>query len=173
YLMEEVLQRQSETVQNFLLRTSILQRLTASLCDALLETNAPLHSPPHSPISHNPSPVSSLQLPITNYQSPVSNLQSPPSQTLLQQLEQANLFVIPLDDERRWYRYHHLFADLLRDRLNRQVDEAEVVDLHRRASDWFRDHGFATEAMSHALSALDTQRIVALVRERAATFVSQ
>src|SRR5450759_2635607 len=80
YLVEEVLQRQSEPVQTFLLRTSILDRLCGPLCDAvLLDASAS-------------------------------------GQETLEYLERANLFVIPLDTERRWYRYHHLFADLLRQR---------------------------------------------------------
>ncbi|MCB9077026.1 MAG: hypothetical protein H6631_05515 [Anaerolineaceae bacterium] len=168
YLMEEVLNRQSEPVQNFLLHTAILNRLTASLCDALL-------------LNHHPNPAeardqaSEINPPNSNL--PISNLQSPTPiincHAVLDYLEQANLFIIPLDDERRWYRYHHLFADLLRDRLMRQFDPAAVIELHQRASDWFHQHGFAAEAMSHALAAVDTRRIVKLVREKAASLVSQ
>ena len=81
YLLEEVLQRQSDRVQAFLLRTSILAQLSGALCDAVLQ-----------------EPAGSAQ-------------------ATLEELERANLFIVPLDDERRWYRYHHLFADLLRQRL--------------------------------------------------------
>jgi LuxR family maltose regulon positive regulatory protein len=80
----------------------------------------------------------------------------------LERLEQANLFVIPLDDERQWYRYHHLFADVLRQRLSqRQVDR--VPELHRRASGWFEEEGLVTEAIHHALSAQDWERAVRLI----------
>ena len=166
YLMEEVLNRQSQPIQDFLLRTAILNRLTAPLCDALLRHHAETRD---QEAVINPQPLTTTTpSPIVNYQLSIINCQS-----ILDHLEQANLFIIPLDDERRWYRYHHLFADLLRDRLTRQLDEATVIDLHQRASDWFHQHGFAAEAMSHALAAVDTRRIVKLVREKAAGLVSQ
>ena len=85
YLVEEVLQRQPESVQTFLLRTSILDRLCGPLCDAVL-----------------PDPSAS-------------------GQEILEYLEHANLFIVPLDNERRWYRYHHLFAELLRQRLQQSA----------------------------------------------------
>ena len=85
YLVEEVLQQQSESVQTFLLRTSILDRLCGPLCDAVLL-----------------DPAAS-------------------GQETLEYLEHANLFIVPLDNERRWYRYHHLFADLLRQRLHQSI----------------------------------------------------
>src|SRR5205823_5225857 len=116
YLLEEVLGQQSESLQTFLLRTSILDRLCGSLCDAVLL---------------NPS---------------VSG------QETLEYLEHANLFLVPLDNERRWYRYHHLFADLLRQRLQQRSasspgDEVgDVTKLHSRASVWYEDHGLEIEA---------------------------
>src|ERR1700694_47848 len=98
YLLEEVLHRQSESVQSFLLHTSILDQLCGPVCDAVLR-----------------DPAGS-------------------GQATLEYLERANLFLVPLDNERRWSRYHHLFADLLRQRLS-SVDEAgDVAELHRRAS---------------------------------------
>src|SRR6266540_2412673 len=104
YLLEEVLQQQSEGVQTFLLRTSILDRLCGPLCDAVL------------------------------LDSSVSG------QETLEYLERANLFLVPLDNERRWYRYHHLFADLLRQRLHQSTDlhtgdeRDNVAKYHKRAS---------------------------------------
>ena len=98
YLVEEVLNQQPSAIQDFLLQTSILERMTAPLCDAILD-------------------IRDWRLEIDrNTQPPISNIQSS-SQQILEQLEAANLFIVPLDDERRWYRYHHLFADLLRSRL--------------------------------------------------------
>ncbi len=85
YLVEEVLQQQPESVQTFLLRTSILDRLCGPLCDAVLLDPAAA------------------------------------GQKTLEYLERANLFLIPMDNERRWYRYHHLFADLLRQRLPQSI----------------------------------------------------
>ncbi|MDX1416635.1 MAG: LuxR C-terminal-related transcriptional regulator [Candidatus Promineifilaceae bacterium] len=85
-----------------------------------------------------------------------------PAQQILQQLENANLFLIPLDDERRWYRYHHLFADLLRQFLRREQPEQEAL-LHSRASRWFEDAGYLDEAVHHALAAIDYERAAALI----------
>ena len=122
YLVEEVLQRQPENVQTFLLRTSILNRLCGPLCDAaLLDPSAS-------------------------------------SEETLDYLERANLFLIPLDNERRWYRYHHLFADLLRQRLQQSITESSLNELHIRASQWLEDHGLAIEAFRHAAAANDIDR---------------
>jgi LuxR family maltose regulon positive regulatory protein len=79
-------------------------------------------------------------------------------------LEHANLFIIPLDEERRWYRYHHLFSDLLRSRLQKSPSEDEA-DLHDRASSWFVEHGFIDDAIEHAHRARNYQRVVELVDE--------
>jgi LuxR family maltose regulon positive regulatory protein len=114
YLTEEVLQQQPPHLQNFLLRTSLLDRLTASLCDRLMEQSG--------------------------------------SQQLLEQLEQRNLFVIPLDGQRTWYRYHDLFAGVLRDRLERTQPEL-VPHLHHQASRWYAEQQHLTEAILHALAA--------------------
>ncbi|RIK40261.1 MAG: hypothetical protein DCC55_15650 [Chloroflexi bacterium] len=121
YLTEEVLRRQPEPVQRFLLQTSLLDRLTASLCDA-----------------------------VTGQQE---------SQHWLFALEQANLFLVLLDDERRWYRYHHLFADLLRNRL-RKLHPEQIPELHRRAAGWFEQNGLIGEAIDHALAAHDHDQAV-------------
>jgi len=99
YLLEEVLHRQSEAIQKFLLQTSILERMSGQLCDAILLD-------------------------------PSIN-----GQEILEHLERANLFIVSLDNERHWYRYHHLFAELLQDRLTRAYPD-QIADLHRRASDW-------------------------------------
>ena len=84
------------------------------------------------------------------------------SQAILDQLEQANLFLIPLDDERRWYRYHHLFADLLR-RRQEQTGHGQVTVLHRRASEWYEQNGLIAAAVGHALEAGDIERVARLV----------
>jgi len=95
YLLKEVLHQQPESVQTFLLRTSILDRLCGPLCDA----------------------VCSVGTDVTHEGADRHPILSASGQETLEYLEQANLFIVPLDDERRWYRYHHLFADLLRQRL--------------------------------------------------------
>lgn len=78
-------------------------------------------------------------------------------QHMLEMIERANLFIVPLDNERRWYRYHHLFADLLRQRLQ-QHSPASITDLHTRASIWYEDHGLELEAFHHAAAAGDIER---------------
>jgi LuxR family maltose regulon positive regulatory protein len=133
YLLEEVLRQQPETVQKFLLHTSILDRLCAPLCDAILR---------------NPS---------------VSG------QGTLEYLEHANLFIIPLDNERRWYRYHHLFSDLLRQRLYQTIAlstedrDNRLKELHIRASQWYEDNRFQLEAFRHAAAANDIERAERLI----------
>jgi LuxR family maltose regulon positive regulatory protein len=107
YLMEEVLSRQPEAIQDFLLQTSILERLNAPLCDAIIE------------MSERPN-VSTLKR----------------SNEILEYLDRANLFIVPLDPQRRWYRYHHLFAELLRQRLE-AARPGDKSGLHQRASRWF------------------------------------
>jgi LuxR family maltose regulon positive regulatory protein len=136
YLVEEVLQRQPEPIQHFLLHTSILDRLCGPLCDAVLL---------------DPSLS---------------------SQRTLEYLERANLFLIPLDSERRWYRYHHLFADLLRQRLGQgiasspQEAERRLNELHVRASQWFEDNSLQLEAFKHAAAAHDIDRAERLIDGR-------
>jgi LuxR family maltose regulon positive regulatory protein len=128
YLIEEVLRRQSEPVQTFLLRTSILDRLCGPLCDAvLLDASAS-------------------------------------GQETLEYLERANLFIVPLDNERRWYRYHHLFADLLRQRRQQsEVSSGAVDDDHLRASAWFEANGLDVEAFQHAAAGHEVERAERLV----------
>ena len=118
YLLEEVLHKQPETIQVFLLQTSILERMCGQLCDAIL-LNASI-----------------------------------PGQEILEYLERANLFIVSLDNERRWYRYHHLFAELLRTRLARAYP-GQIAELHRRASDWYARNNFPYEAITHALTVQD------------------
>ncbi|MGB0384586.1 MAG: AAA family ATPase, partial [Ardenticatenaceae bacterium] len=94
------------------------------------------------------------------------------SQAILEQLEAANLFIVPLDHERRWYRYHHLFADLLRHRLQ-QSEPAQVPTLHRRASEWYEQYGFIEDAISHALCANAYTRAAELIEQDSHGLFSQ
>ncbi|HEY5731341.1 MAG TPA: hypothetical protein VIS72_14920, partial [Anaerolineales bacterium] len=122
YLLEEVLHRQPEAIQKFLLQTSILERMSAPLCDAILF-------------------VPSIS-----------------GQETLEYLERANLFVIPLDHERKWYRYHHLFRDLLRQQLMTKMKSGETVQVYILASEWLEANGDIAEAFHHAISASDFDR---------------
>ena len=144
YLVEEVLGQQPESVQTFLLRTSILDRMCGPLCDVILHEDA------------------SRQLtPAASGQETVGRLTS--SQTTLEYLEHANLFVVPLDNERRWYRYHHLFAELLRQRLGQSLAPEAIAESHIRASQWCEDHGLELEAFQHATAANDVERAERLI----------
>ena len=124
YLVEEVVHRQPEEVRDFLLRTSVLTRLSGPLTDAVTGRTD--------------------------------------GRAMLEALDRDNLFLVPLDDQRRWYRYHHLFADMLQARL---LDErpGEAPELHRRASAWHEQDGDTTAAIEHALAAGDADRAAGLV----------
>jgi len=129
YLTTEVLDLQPAPLRRFLLGTSLLDRLCAPLCDALLAPDGELAD--------------------------AGARATGDSQETLEALERANLFLIPLDDERCWYRYHHLFTDALRARLARESGPEAVAALHRRASAWFGRAGLLPEAITHALAAGD------------------
>ncbi len=124
YLVEEVLQRQTERVRTFLLETSILSRLNGPLADAVTGQEG--------------------------------------GKAMLESLERRNLLLIPLDDRREWYRYHHLFADVLQARLRDERPE-HVAMLHQRATEWYERNGERAEAIRHAMTGLDFARAADLV----------
>lgn len=95
------------------------------------------------------------------------------SERLLKELFQSNLFLISLDDEGHWYRYHHLFSDLLRARLRQFVSEAEISALHRRAWAWFAENGFVIDAMNHALAGKDFESAIRLVQANAFSLMTR
>ncbi len=133
YLTEEVFSRQPSDVQSFLLETSVLDRLTAPLCDAVTKRNDAVEK--------------------------------------LDYLETANLFLVPLDEERSWFRYHHLFADLLRNQLNRLQPDLPPL-LHHRASQWFEHEGLTAEAVDHSLAAGDLERAANLIEAIAVPMIT-
>jgi LuxR family maltose regulon positive regulatory protein len=151
YLAEEVFRLQPAHLQQFLLQTAILDRICGPLCDAVLGLEA------RDVRLGDIEPASSLK--------PQAPRLSAYSQLILEQLERANLFMVPLDDERKWYRYHHLFADVLRERLHSSVDAARVALLHRRASAWYEQHELLPEAIQHALAAQDWERAVRQIEQ--------
>lgn len=144
YLVSEVLSQQSPAYQDFLLRTSILEHFNAQLCDAILW------------------PGDAANLP---------GLVS--SQTILADLSATNLFLIPLDREGWWFRYHHLFRDLLQHRLQRQYDPGGIAALHSRASAWFEENGLIDEALTHAFSAGQLDRATGIVSQRRYALMNQ
>jgi LuxR family transcriptional regulator, maltose regulon positive regulatory protein len=126
YLIEQVLQRQTTDIQEFLLNTSILTRFTAPLCDAITGRND--------------------------------------SQTILEHLDRANLFLVSLDDERIWFRYHHLFADALQSLL-RSNQVPHSTELHRRAAKWYETQNMISDAIDHALLASDWEQAVRMIEQ--------
>ncbi len=128
YLIEEVLSRQPEAVQRFLVQTAILHRLTASLCDAVTGESS--------------------------------------GQAMLDYLERNNLFLIPLDQVQHWYRYHHLFADLLQARFQTESD-SQRSELYLRAAIWHEHNAFAEEAVRYALDAYDYEYAAHLITSSA------
>ncbi len=129
YLVEEVIKRQTPGVQKFLTKTSILDRLCSSLCDAILQESLPG--------------------------------ERMVSQQVIDYLEKNNLFIISLDEDRCWYRYHPLFADLLRKSLAQESAE-QIQELHQRASQWFRKNEMPYQAVEHAFLA-QNQALAALI----------
>ncbi len=129
YLVDEVLHRQPEDIQHFLLRTAVLDRFTGALCDAITDRTD--------------------------------------GQSTLERLEQANLFIVPLDQQRTWYRYHSIFAEFLRSRLTHAAPQNDVADWHRRASRWYEQQGLLIEAVSHALQAHDIEQAATLIESAA------
>jgi LuxR family maltose regulon positive regulatory protein len=154
YLLQEVLDRQPERIKRFLLETSILNRLSGPLCEAVV-SSGPFADPAGSKLETRDSGGHRH------------------GGDFLKQLEQANLFVMPLDEARQWYRYHPLFADLLRHRLEQIAGPQHLTGLHRRASDWYEQHDLAGEAMSHALAAMDMERIIRLAKQKVASMLSR
>lgn len=124
YLTDEVLEQQLEKTRTFLLQTSVLEQMTGSLCDAVLNCTD--------------------------------------SQSVLEELHKSNLFLVSLDNERHWYRYHHLFAELLIHRLKSETPNL-ISKLHQRASEWFEHQGLLPEAIKHALDAQDFEHAARLI----------
>jgi LuxR family maltose regulon positive regulatory protein len=137
YLVEEVLARIPAHLQMFLLQTSILDRLCAPLCDAILLGGA--HAADHGAQAY--------------------------SQLVLEEIERVNLFLVPLDDQRHWYRYHHLFAEMLQARLRNGTTAGEVKLLHQRASAWHAQAGLIDEAVRYAFLAQDSVQAALLIEQ--------
>jgi len=134
YLIEEILSHLSEEIQDFLLGTSILGRLTGNLCNVVMSRTD--------------------------------------SQAILEYLERTNLFILPLDKDRQWYRYHHLFADLLQKQLKQKRPEV-ISDLHKRASVWFEKEGLSEESIMHALATRDFEFAVQVLEHNIPVMMSR
>ena len=160
YLLEEVLQQQTAEVQAFLLGTSVLDRLCGPLCEAVMANAANqrirrIGESANRRIGESANHGFAIR---TFAHSPFAH-----SHAILEYLERANLFIVPLDNDRQWYRYHRLFADLLRQRL--QQSTADVADYHLRASHWYQANGYPAEAFQHAVAARDFDRAAELAEQ--------
>ncbi|HLO31379.1 MAG TPA: LuxR C-terminal-related transcriptional regulator [Anaerolineales bacterium] len=131
YLAEEVLLLQHEHIRLFLLKTSILERMSVPLCEAVIKSDG----------------TESLNC-----------------QAILESLDEQNLFVVRLDDKKCWYRYHHLFADVLNRHLEKQLPHL-LHELHQRASHWYAQNGFIPEAIHHALAGSDQDFAIQLIEQ--------
>jgi LuxR family maltose regulon positive regulatory protein len=151
YLAAEVLDQLPARLHRFILQTAILERMCAPLCDAVLE----VRDWRLGDGENGPSPIPQSRTPIPQAY----------SQLALEQLERANLFIVPLDDVRGWYRYHHLFAEVARGRLRSELDAATIAALHTRASRWYSSQGLVAEAIQHALAAHDWDQVASLIEE--------
>lgn len=147
YLIEEVMARQSPEIQQFLLFTSILERLTAPLCEAVLEAGK-LDGWIIDKLSADFQPPNLLNC-----------------QPILEYLERANLFLEPMDDERIWYRYHPLFAELLRSRLQQTLTIQDLAALHTRAAQWYINNGFNYDAIHHASLTSNNEWVEQLIEQ--------
>ncbi len=150
YLVEEVLSRQTQEIQDFLLKTSILERFCVELCDEIKDEGGRMKDERglNSFILH-------------------------PSAFILDFLLRSNLFIIPLDDEGHWYRYHRLFADLLQSRLRQKYPPDVVAGIHRQAAAWFEQEGMIPEAIEHATAASDYTHIIRLVETNGLPMILQ
>lgn len=124
YLMEEVMKIQTDDIKEFLLQTSILEQMSAPLCNAVLNRND--------------------------------------SQLILEELEKNNMFVIPLDNERIWYRYHHLFAELLKQKLHLR-EKATIFELHNKAIEWFTNNSMPALAIEHSIETKNFEKSIHLI----------
>ncbi len=149
YLMEEVFQRQTQEVQDFLLSTAILERLCAPLCDQILMIANEEQGTKDS----------------------ISPTLSSPSLGILEYLEKSNLFLLALDEGKTWYRYHILFRDFLITRLGKSRPEL-IADLHRVSCDWLAEHGFLREAASHVFQTHDWEKAAAFVERHSFTLIT-
>lgn len=138
YLSAEVLDGLPAYLREFLLATAVLDRMCAELCDALLDDG-------------------------TGADGRMEGARRLPAAALLDELERRNLFLVPLDERRTWYRYHQLFADVLRERLRRSVPAGEAAELRRRAGAWLAGHGLVPEAVEQLLAAGDLEPAAALI----------
>jgi LuxR family transcriptional regulator, maltose regulon positive regulatory protein len=148
YLASEVLERLPAQLQTFVFQTAILDRLCGPLCDAVIG------------IENQKLKIENVAIDQEHSQFSISN-----SQFLLEELDRTNMFIVPLDDERKWFRYHHLFAEVAQGRLLAQSGALAVATLHRRASAWYEGAGFVAEAVQHALAVHDWERAIRVIEQ--------
>ena len=168
YLLEEVLQKQTPEIQRFLLQTAFLERFCGDLCDAVLQEEMTKSPKKGEEITKPSKKGEEITKRLEKEGGEVEALGAFRGQALLESVERANLFLVPLDQERRWYRYHHLFASWLQQRASLEAPSKEAAlqalqARHRRASLWYEAQGLDIEAFHHAVLAQDIDRAALLV----------
>ncbi|HVN55300.1 MAG TPA: LuxR C-terminal-related transcriptional regulator [Anaerolineaceae bacterium] len=165
YLLEEVLSRQPPEVQDFLCKTSILERMCAELCDEVIENRLswPTGQGDLPVLPDRPGRTGNSQDEDVRFSHIDSRFTG--SQSILDYLSRSNLFLVPLDSARTWYRYHRLFADLLGNKLRQLLPTGEIRELHRRASRWYGQQGLIEEEVQHALAGKDFESAAALIEK--------
>ena len=148
YLISEVLSALKPEIQDFLVKTAVLDRFCAPLCDAVVGDSG----------AESGTPLVTL---------------ASGSQDILEALQQDHLFIIPLDGQRRWFRYHHLFQQLLLVELKKRYSADEIAVLHLKASSWYSQNGLVDEALQHALEAGDDLAAAQLLEENARTLLDE
>ncbi|KPK12204.1 MAG: hypothetical protein AMJ56_05180 [Anaerolineae bacterium SG8_19] len=155
YLMGEVLESQPAVIQKYLLHTSILDRFCAPLCEAF-----------------TPGPIAKElgNTDVTAGQRMTSEMEG---ERFLTWLKKENIFVVSLDEGGQWFRYHHLFQEILQGLLQKRMGAEAIAGLHQAASGWFAEHGLIEEALQHALAARDTAAAVELIAKQRHVLMNQ
>jgi LuxR family maltose regulon positive regulatory protein len=161
YLGDEVVDRLPAHLRTFVLQTSILDRMCGALCDAVLGAQND-ERPPTNGEGDNAFVLRPSSMVGDSY-----------SQHILRELERRHLFVVPLDNGRRWYRYHHLFADVVQSKMRAAATVSQLTTLYRRAADWHEQQGMLREALRYALAAGATAHAVRIIEQYAVTMIEQ
>ena len=148
YLIAEVLSALKPEIQDFLVKTAVLDRFCAPLCDAVLGSGGTQGETPRIASAAG-------------------------TQDILESLQQDHLFIVPLDGQRRWFRYHHLFQQLLSVELNKRYSADEIAGFHLKASSWYGQNGLVDEALHHALEAGDDLAAAQLLEKNARTLLDE
>jgi LuxR family maltose regulon positive regulatory protein len=161
YLGDEVVDRLPAHLRTFVLQTSILDRMCGALCDAVLG------------VTNDERPTTKAESDDTFVLRPSSLVGDSYSQHILRELERRHLFVVPLDNDRRWYRYHHLFADVVRSKLRAAATVSQLITIYQRAADWHEQQGMLGEAIRYALAGEASAHAIRIIEKYAASMIER